>query len=174
VYGAKCLPMSPRPRVSTPLNRAAGWACCSDSRWLVPRSVRGDSRLLVPVQDTAAVEAAVRITARRQGGAAAAVAGQPLEGLVTHDSMAWAAATALSRGFNLQRQDFDGRKQSRCWSQSAGVQSTKAPIVAQRFPRVPATPATFSASRPQMMLTQATGRTSGAPPTPCWCRGSTC
>lgn len=116
----------------------------------------------------------MRIAARRQGGAAATIAGQPLESLVTHHSMAWAAATALSRGFNLQRQDFDGRKQSRCWSQSAGVQSANAATVGQRFPRVPTTPATLSASCPQMMLTQATGRTSGAPPTPCWCHGSTC
>ena len=66
----------------------------------------GNSSALM--QDTEAVEAAVRIAARRRGGAAATVAGQPVEALVTHDSMAWAAATALSRGFNLQRQDFDG------------------------------------------------------------------
>ena len=67
----------------------------------------------------------MRITARRQGGVPAPVAGQPLEGLVTHDSMAWAAATALSRGFNLQHQDFDGRRSSHCWSHIVRGQSTE-------------------------------------------------
>jgi hypothetical protein len=66
------------------------------------------------MQDTEAVEAAVRIAARRRGGTAATVTRQPpVEALVHHDSMAWAAATALSRGFNLQRQDFDGENR-RC------------------------------------------------------------
>lgn len=64
----------------------------------------------------------MRITARWQGGAAATVAGQLLEAVVSHDSMAWAAATALSRGFNLQRQDFDGGNRAMLTSDRGGAQ----------------------------------------------------
>lgn len=123
------------------------------------------------------MEAAVQITARRQGGAAATVAGQPLETLITHGTMAWAAATALSRGFNLQRQDFDGRNRASTRSDigRASWQGTCCDTGGCRvgFPLRPSFRLSVR-THLQMMLTPATGRTSGALPTLCWCPGSTC
>jgi hypothetical protein len=84
------------------------------------------------------VETAIRLTAKRQGSAAASIAGQPLEDLVTQNSMAWAAATALSRGFNLRRQEFDGEV-NRCSCQLWRDATARHMLLTWRLPGLRAT-----------------------------------
>ena len=57
------------------------------------------------LQDTEAVQHALR---RCDGNGAINGGNASLQALVTPENMAWAAATLLSRGFNLQQPAFDG------------------------------------------------------------------